>query len=621
MSARRNLTMIHTLLTLVIVSTVGCAGNPVTIVQDGQPAATIVLSETASTQVKQAAEALQDYVQRMSGAQIPIVTDAQPAQGPRILIGQSRATADISENLSEDRLGFDGCVARTLGNDLVFLGPGDHGAANGVYWFLNWKLGVHWFGLRSDGLHIPQGRTVTVEPFNYAHKPSFAWRSSWISSSHMAFTADERANHVRSANLNRRGGIELSGAHSLLYLVPPEKFFDEHPEYFPLINGKRQAKGQLCLSNSDVRRIVVEELKKYDPQITRFATVSPNDHAGWCQCEPCKQMAENPAARMMIFCSQVVGDVESTHPKLGACFLAYDVSETMEPPLGLTAHERVTPMIAPLGLIPVHPIDSPDCPNAKEMRRIYEGWQQVTPGGTVTYPYMFGGDYPDALSLPIPAVVARDTRYYHRAGVMGMQREHVGHYYIRGFGWELSYWLEWQLFWDIDQDEDELRRVFYEGYYGAAAEPMARIYQRIESAVLKSPVSDHVKKSRGWQVHQCVGELPGTLLATLAANRDDLLEALKLADTPAARAHVKADGLALTAMDEATTAYIAHQNWISNPSEANLQSALTRINEAIAKIDRILANVPYAEHRGGRKRLDDRLRKLRDELNADIPYK
>ena len=320
-------------------------------------------------------------------------------------------------------------------------------------------------------------------------------------------------------------------------------------------------------------------------------------------------MAEDPAARMMLFCSRVVAALEETHPKLGTCFLAYDHSRTLAPPVGLEAHQRVVPLIAPLGVTSVHPLDS-DCPNSVALRKVYEGWSQVCPSGTTTYPYMFGGPLAGALPLPVPAVVARDTRYYYKAGLMGVQREHVGHYYARGLGWELSYWLEWQLFWDVNQDVDKLRQVFFKGYFGAAAQPMSRIYSRIESAVINSPVGSEIQQRRGRDVVRCDEKLYDSLTPTFSANRKDLFEAMTLADTPAARAHVEIDGLSLTAIEEYITAQLAYATWADNKDELARKAAQRRIEAARAEMAKIVERASYM------KLLKDRLDGLLAKVTA-----
>jgi len=563
-------------------------GKTVALVQDGQPAATIVIRDNAGRHIKGAAEALQGYLEKVSGALLPIATDIQPVTGTRILIGASRATEGIAENLSEASLGYDGCVARTLNDDLVFLGPRDAGAANGVYWFLEWKLGVHRFGLRDDALVAPHRKTVRVEPFRYAHKPSFAWRQSWISSRLRSFTDRELANDLKVKELNRAGGIELSGAHSLAYLVPANDFFKVHPEYFALVGGSRTTSGQLCLSNPQVLSIIVDELKSKPRDRAEFVAISPNDGPDWCECEPCRQMAPHPAARIMLFCNRVIEKVQSTHPRLGACFLAYDGAHTMKPPLGLKAHPRVAPLIAPLSFLPVQSISSPAWPEAAAMRRVYEGWRRIADNVT-TYPYMHGGPLSGLLPLPVPAVIADDVRYYHKIGLIGVQREHVGGGGARGFGWAMSYWIEWQLLWDADLDVDELRDVFWNGYYGRAAKPMARIYRRVESAVIKSLV-DGESRSRATSDRR-----NAMLASTGADNLHDLRKALALADTPATKKHVEIDQLLLTALDHYVRGLSGQQLWQRSRNQQYRLAARKKFDLAAKVLEPMVEDAPHVQ--------------------------
>jgi hypothetical protein len=70
------------------------AAADMVIVQEGQPRATIVVAQDAAGPVKQklqlAAEELQTYVQKMSGAKLPILDDSQNPNGPLLLVGRSR---------------------------------------------------------------------------------------------------------------------------------------------------------------------------------------------------------------------------------------------------------------------------------------------------------------------------------------------------------------------------------------------------------------------------------------------------------------------------------------------------------------------------------------------------
>jgi hypothetical protein len=63
-------------------------------------------------------------------------------------------------------------------------------------------------------------------------------------------------------------------------LVPPEKYFAQHPEWFSLVNGHRTAaNAQLCLSNPDLRDFVVQRVKQAlrEAPEARIISVSQND--------------------------------------------------------------------------------------------------------------------------------------------------------------------------------------------------------------------------------------------------------------------------------------------------------------------------------------------------------
>ena len=62
------------------------ASEGITLVSDGKPACTIVIAPGAGEQEKLAAEELQTYLNKISGAQVPIGSNAA-VSGNRILLG------------------------------------------------------------------------------------------------------------------------------------------------------------------------------------------------------------------------------------------------------------------------------------------------------------------------------------------------------------------------------------------------------------------------------------------------------------------------------------------------------------------------------------------------------
>src|SRR5437899_7752197 len=67
------------------------------LVEEGRPKATIVTAAKPSENAAVAARELQQYVRKMSGAELPIVADDQQATGPLILVGASRLTEEVPD--------------------------------------------------------------------------------------------------------------------------------------------------------------------------------------------------------------------------------------------------------------------------------------------------------------------------------------------------------------------------------------------------------------------------------------------------------------------------------------------------------------------------------------------
>ena len=59
--------------------------------------------------------------------------------------------------------------------------------------------------------------------------------------------------------------------HSFIHFVPLEKYWDTHPEYYSMVDGKRLRDWiQLCMTNKDLPKIISErilELLRKDPNI------------------------------------------------------------------------------------------------------------------------------------------------------------------------------------------------------------------------------------------------------------------------------------------------------------------------------------------------------------------
>ncbi|RKY64660.1 MAG: hypothetical protein DRQ02_11195, partial [Candidatus Latescibacterota bacterium] len=145
--------------------------------------AVIVVGKDAPLPEQFAAQELCRYIQRISGAELPIRTDMEKTEGPRILIGNpdtNRSTAEAFESahihFGALDLGEEGFVVRTIGKDLILAGACGRATLYSVYRFLE-HLGCRWFAPGELGEVIPEMETVAIGPLDIIEKPSLSYRA------------------------------------------------------------------------------------------------------------------------------------------------------------------------------------------------------------------------------------------------------------------------------------------------------------------------------------------------------------------------------------------------------------------------------------------------------------
>lgn len=89
--------------------------------------------------------------------------------------------------------------------------------------------------------------------------------------------------------LKKRGIVLDMSEHSTNYYFPSEKLFEQHPEWFALVNGKRAA-GQICYSNPDAVEAYGNALADFTRENGdfEFMGIWPPDGGGYCECEKCR---------------------------------------------------------------------------------------------------------------------------------------------------------------------------------------------------------------------------------------------------------------------------------------------------------------------------------------------
>jgi len=466
----------------------GCASAQLLLADGGRSDYRIVLSREASPSEQHAARELQHFLREISGVELPIVTDDSARGNAEILLGDNAHLRALGVTVDWDRLGDEGFTLRTVGKHLVIAGGRLRGTMYGVYALLEEHLGCRWFS--SQVSRIPKRERIELGPLDDTQVPVLEYREPFYAD---AFDADWCARNRMNSNASTldetRGGKVSYGngffVHTFNTLVPPEQYFDEHPEYFSEVGGQRM-KGyyQLCLTNPNVVRIATERVRqaiRENPQATIFS-VSQNDTGGWCECEKCRALDEaegSHAATVIQFVNQIAEAIEKEFPHVAIDTLAY--SYTRHPPKTIRPRPNVIVRLCSIECCFSHPLETDDYPQNVSFRDDIVGWFKLTKR---LYIWDYVTDFAHYI-MPFPNfdVLGPNVRFFVNHGVKGIFEE--GNYAPGGGGEfaELRAYVLAKVLWNPDYDVETAVREFMEGYYGPAARPIREYFDLIHQKV------------------------------------------------------------------------------------------------------------------------------------------
>ena len=445
----------------------------VTLAAKGESQYRIIVPAEAIPAERYAAEELQRYLEKMSGAKLPIVTDAEPPTAHEILLGNNTHLAQLRPTLDFTQLGPDGFVLRVEGNRVVIGGGRPRGTLNGVYTLLEEKLGVRWFTPELET--VPKLDRVELPNLNATTIPALENRDVfWSEVMHNAdFAARHRVNGQHCGLTEKHGGaftVCHPFVHSFDALVPPA-LFTNHPEYFPLIDGKRKnGYVQRCLTNPDVLQLTIAQVRawiKEHPEAT-IISVSQNDTFNNCQCESCKAIDDaegSPSGSLLKFVNAVAAAIEPEHPQIRIDTLAYQY--TRQPPKTIRPRRNVIVRLCSIECCFAHPLET--CPEEKNRRFRDDivAWGPIAPR---LYVWDYTTDF-GHYQQPFPNFDAlqSNVRFFVKHNVKSLFEQ--GNYSSGGGGEmePLRAYLLAKLLWNPDTDVPKHTREFVNAYYGQAA--------------------------------------------------------------------------------------------------------------------------------------------------------
>lgn len=419
--------------------------------------AALHIAADAAPAERWAAEELQRYLQRLTGAK-PIIEPA-PALAPHAIgigtLGSSPQSSTASDATTHE------ISASSHG---IGLGGGSPRALlNAVYALLE-QLGCRWSLHGPDEEHVPQSLPETVEitaqrrsaPFNVRGYCAdiMTWHYTQPEHFHDRLHDDRRfidwmgksgANtfffirHPFDTQLTipellpdfARRGIDVEYGGHVLPLLLPRDLFAAHPDYFPTSpQGDRSDTGNLCTSSRGALSTVSSNAASYVrdyPEMTALHIWGADLwKGGWCRCSSCQPIS--PQDQSLRVCNAVAGGLSTAGLSRPVCYLAYH--DTLDADLSEKPAAEVVCEFAPRERCYAHAMNDPQCETNRRYAAALERYVEAFDGRVRLFEY-----YGDAIlffgcAVPLTQVIAADMQYYRSLGIRDVLMLQFGHYSV-----------------------------------------------------------------------------------------------------------------------------------------------------------------------------------------------
>jgi hypothetical protein len=523
------------------------AAGDVTLVENGRPRASIVIARDSGEKVKTAAGELQSYLEKISGAKLPIVDDSQNPQGAAVLVGKSRLTAGMAISIPAGLTGGrreEGLVIAAKGDRLLLAGNNDgpyHGTEYAVYDFLR-GLGVRWYMPGEFGEVVPRCPSIRVPETEIRRWPDFVMRNWWLHAT-PELAAQEKRWKLRN-KMNPDEMFATPGDSSVRTVVAPAAMLKQNPELFALREDGTRDPYLPNLSHPEAVRIAAEAIRRHlraHPGDHSYG-IAPDDglprdfnpgtlrlHQGFVSLagRPGVPGEESITEEWLTFVNRVTAAVRREFPDAYITTNGYANRDL--PPQGIVLDDHLVVMFAAIWSCTLHAYDDAHCWQKVRQGEMLRRWCRMCKNVWV-YGYNYNMLVSGLTPLPEITKLRRDFPLLKRWGVMGFWDESRNVWAEAGIA---SRYLRAQLEWDADADADAILDDFFTRWYGRAAAPMKAFWLALDAAVTKTPMHGHEDRI-----------LPEVYTpALLAELRRHVARGQETADSRRARLHVRADAL------------------------------------------------------------------------------
>lgn len=504
---------VKVILIFAVVTAFSCvyANNVLQLAAKGKTEYVIVEGANAIPAEKHAAKELSSYLQKMTGAKFPVIAEKDAANAKfAIYVGATDFAA--KQGIKQNSIGDEEWIVRTVGKNLIVTGGRPRGVLYGAYEFLE-RLGCAWFDPITES--VPSKPELAVSPFSVRRKPAFKLR--------MVFTGESDTRAVQQHNarvkstrtwLPEFGFIGEAPGHTFYFYS--KQFPKDHPEYHAMnASGERpvatsgSGPGQICLSNPEVRKLMVQLLIKNIEATNKSAAkniaqgarprqiyyVTPNDNAFNCQCPPCKAFMKKEgtdSALYVDFINSIADGIKAKYPDILIGFFAYE--NNLVPPKRIRPRDNTIVCFAQLNAEWKKKDEFPDLyrpmthPVNSKAKVLLEQWTKIAKNVEIwDYWVQFVKNKYPFPNATLDAVVA-DIKWFQKNNVDRIFTECEPRCGLSFYA--LTCWVARKMMDNPDQDPKKLVSTFMKGYYGPAAGKMTEYLDYLQKSIAATPAKD-----------------------------------------------------------------------------------------------------------------------------------
>ena len=392
----------------------------------------IVVSADASATDIYASQRLKHYLDRITGKNIEIVSNNDSSEYEICVGATRRAENDFSESADGSY------IITSTDKRIIINGAGNKGTINGVYAFLEKFCGCHWY--ETQVIIAPENSTLTVPAdIDIKYTPFFEYTETDTASSRdieFSLANGLIGGAYRDFTAEQGTAVEYLGrfCHTMTtFFCKSETYFEEHPEYFALRNGKRTP-NQLCLTNEKVKDIVTAEVlelleSEHNPDADiQIVSLTQHDNFDYCQCNNCKAIDDENGSQsgtMITFVNEIARRVKE-HGYDNVVFDTFAYQYTRKAPTKAVPREDVIVRLCSIECCFGHTLDDPKCEQNVDFMNDLRKWGKIC---NRIYIWDYVHNYANTLCIfPNFGVLQRNIQIFYENNAKGLYEE--GNYYI-----------------------------------------------------------------------------------------------------------------------------------------------------------------------------------------------